>query len=153
MTKETLQELLRNLNIEWEAKPSLIYVFCETPDGRVNNFSLSVRQGHRMTDGDIEALMRREYPAVREGRVLSVERPALTAQENRWVDIPEVCEMLHISRSTLWRWTRKGLFTPSEVEGRVYYDRNEIEEVIASNIIMENGRLDSTMPEGGEAVS
>lgn len=151
MTKEELQGILRTLNIEWEAKPSLIYVFYETPDGRVQNFSISVQTGHTMSDSGIEQLMRQEYPAARQGHVLAVERPHTTS--NRWIDIPEVCQMLHITRSTLHRWTKRGLFTPSVVEGRVYYKRAEIEDLLDNNAIMENGRLDSTLLEKTAEVS
>ena len=145
MTKETWQELLRTLDLEWEAKPSLIYLFYETPDGRVMNFSISIKRGHSMSDTRIEKLMRKEYPATREGKVLAVHRPEQSPKENRWVDIPEVCEMLHITRKTLYRWTKKGVFLPSCIEGRLYYDRSEIERALDSNIIMENGRLDTTV--------
>lgn len=45
----------------------------------------------------------------------------------------EVCEMLSISLATLFRYTKKGIFKAYAVEGRVYYKRHEIEQVINQN--------------------
>lgn len=144
MTKEALQEILHVLELDYEAEPTLAYVFYVLPDGRMGNFSLAIRQGEKMTDEQMVALMRREYPATRQGEVIAVERPeGATATE--WLDITEVCQMLHISRKTLWKWTRKGLLKPSKVNnGRVYYDRRQIDRMIRANAIDENGRLDKT---------
>ena len=144
MTKEELQGILHDLELDYEAEPTLIYLFYQTPDGRVNNFSISMRRGGHMSGRQLERLMRREYPATRQGTVIHAERPEATPDNVEWLDSTEVCRMLHISRKTLWKWTKRGLFTPSKVEGILYYSRTEINDVIASNLIQENGRMDRT---------
>lgn len=146
MTKEALQEILHVLDLDYETEPTLVYLFYETPDGRVNNFSISVRQGGKMSRKKLEELMRREYPATREGRVLAMEKPTDWKPMVEWLDTVEVCRLLHISRKTLWKWTKARLLTPSKVNnGKVYYDRSEIDRLLRSNAIDENGRLDKTV--------
>ena len=144
MTKEELQEILHELELDYEAEPTLIYLFYTTPDGRVNNFSISMRRGGHLTNRQLERLMRREYPATRQGMVLHTERPEATPDNVEWLDTADVCRLLHISRKTLWKWTRQGLFTASKVEGKVFYSRTEINGVIADNLLQENGRVDKT---------
>ena len=149
MTKEELQEILHELELDYEAEPTLIYLFYQTPDGRVNNFSISMRRGGHLNDRQLERLMRCQYPATRECTVIHTERPEATPQYAEWIDSNDVCRLLHISRKTLWKWTKRGLFTPSKVEGRVFYSRTEIDNVIASNLRQENGRMDkSALQEG-----
>ena len=75
MTKEELEDMLHVMGLDYEAEADKIYVFYVHPDGRVDNFSISVRHGRAMSNGDIEELMRREYPSTREGTVMAVERP------------------------------------------------------------------------------
>lgn len=146
MTKEALQEILHVLDLDYETEPTLVYLFYETPDGRVNNFSISVRQGGKMSRKKLEELMRREYPATREGRVLAMEKPTDWKPMVEWLDTVEVCRLLHISRKTLWKWAKARLLTPSKVNnGKVYYDRSEIDRLLRSNAIDENGRLDKTV--------
>lgn len=144
MTKEALQEILHVLELDYEAEPTLVYVFYVLPDGRVDNFSISVRHGAAMNREQLESLMHREYPATRQGKVLAVEKPTDWKPMVEWLDSTEVCRLLHISRKTLWKWSNKKLLTPSKVEGRIYYDRAEIDRLIQSNAITENGRLDKT---------
>ena len=142
MTKQELRELLHVLELDYEADASMMYVFYEMPDGRVNNFSISVRRGKEMTDEEVVALMRREYPSTREGRLLCLER-----QEGRrtdWMDAHEVRQWLHISATTLRVWQRRGYLKGYALGGRVYYDRAEIDKVIRSGAIQENGRFDKT---------
>lgn len=143
MTKDEIAEILRILELDYEAEPTLIYLFYVLPDGRVNNFSISVRRGKSMSNKELEKLMRREYPSTREGTVVRVERPKWQPPVD-WMDSSEVCRLLNISRKTLWKWTKRELFSPSRIEGRLYYNRQDIDRVIASHAIDENGRLDTT---------
>lgn len=144
MTKEELQEILHDLELDYEAEPTLIYLFYVTPEGKVNNFSISMRRGGHLNDKQLERLMRSQYPATRGCRVIHTERPEATPQQMEWLDTNDVCRLLHISRKTLWKWSKRGLFTPSKVEGKVFYSRTEIDSVIASNFLQENGRMDRT---------
>lgn len=145
MTKEQLKQILQELHLEFDNKPSLIYVFYQTDDGLVNNFSISVKRARQrnrkpMTEAQLAALMEREYPATRRSTLLAVEHPdeGLT----RWLDTAEVCQKLHTTRRTLHRWVLRGLLHPSRMTGHNYYDASEIDALLRSNIIQENGRLD-----------
>ena len=147
MTKDEMDEILRILGLDEWRESALMYVFYRTPDGLVHNFSLGVRRGREMSDEEVENLMRREYPASREGEVIRIDRPRCgeyhTAAKLTWVDVPEVCRMLNISVRTLREWTRKGVFNSYLVGGKLYYERGDIDRAIAGNIVKENGRLDT----------
>lgn len=145
MTIEQLQEIMRDLHLEFDATPTLVYVFYQTDDGLINNFSISVqraRQRNRqpMTDAQLADLMQREYPATRQSRILAVERPSQPL--TRWLDTHEVCRRLHTTSRTLRRWTQQGLLHPSRTSNRCFYDADEIDELIRSNVIQPNGRVD-----------
>ena len=146
LTKEELQEILHELELDYEAEPTLIYLFYQTPDGRVNNFSISMRRGGHLNDRQLERLMRSQYPATRQCTLIHTERPEATPDNVEWLDTVEVCRMLHISDRTLRKWKERGLFHPATVDGsrKLYYSRSEINRVLASNIIQENGRVDKT---------
>lgn len=47
----------------------------------------------------------------------------------------EVCELLHIDLSTLYRWTKRGAFQSYQLQGRIYYKRSEIELKIENSKI------------------
>ena len=146
MTKEQLQELMRQLELEFDARPGLVQVFYRTADGRINNFSISVHNAcdsrHRaMSDRQLADLMQREYPATRQARLLAVEHPreGLT----RWLDSAEVCRLLHTTRQTVNRWARRGLLHPARLGNRNYYDAAEVDVLLHSHVIQDNGRLDT----------
>jgi len=42
----------------------------------------------------------------------------------------EVCEILKIDLSTLWRWTKAGVLSAIYVQNRTYYRRSQIDEVM-----------------------
>lgn len=152
MTKEELEDMLHVMGLDYEAEADKIYVFYVHPDGRVDNFSISVRHGRAMSNGDIEELMRREYPSTREGTVMAVERPhghvdmkaGAGQSKEEWLDTVDVCQMLKISRRTLQRWTKKGLFRKVKMEDRNYYSRHDIDEVMRKNMVQENGHIDTS---------
>ena len=45
---------------------------------------------------------------------------------DQWIDSPEVMNMLRISRTTLYRETKKGHLVFSRIGGRLYYYRPDI---------------------------
>lgn len=156
MTKEEMNEILRMLGLDDWHEAQCLYVFYMNDDGVVRNFALNVKRGRDMSDEQVVAMMRREYPESRSGEVLAVERPRgaeyHTAAQPTWMDVAEVCRMLHISVRTLRAWTRKGVFTAHRVGGKLYYERSEIDRAVQGNIRQENGRLDKTWvgANGGE---
>ena len=147
MTKEEFQEIMRALGLAGECESTNVYVFYRTDDGMVHNFSLGVRAGRTMSDEEVVGMMRREYPSTRVGEVLTVERPQEGEHHRRarpeWLDVTEVCRMLNINDRTLRRWTRKGVFNSYMVNGKLFYEKGDIDRAIAENIIQENGRLDT----------
>lgn len=77
-----------------------------------------------------------------EGALLALEHPqqGLT----RWLDVHDVCRLLHTTDKTLRRWTHQGLLHPSRTGRRLYYDSAEVDALLRSNIIQPNGRADLT---------
>ncbi len=152
MTIEELRMILQRLKLDFDPVPQLIYVFYETPDGLVNNFSINIRRARQrnrqpMTDQQLADLVERCQPDSRGGRLLAVERPeSLT----RWTDTAEVCQRLHLSRQTLSRWVQQGLLHPARMGNRNYYDEAEVDALLRSHMIQDNGRLDRTsLPHDG----
>ena len=155
MTKEELEDMLHVMGLDYEAETDQIYVFYVRPDGCVDNLSISVRRGRKMSDNAIVEMMRREYPATRQGEVMAVERPHgfvnIKAQEQserpkeEWLDTTDVCNMLKVSDRTLRSWTRQGYLKAYYTKRRVYYLRTEIDTLIKKNAIGEDGRLDKTV--------
>lgn len=148
MTKEELEDILHVLGLDYEAEANQIYVFYVLPDGRVDNFSLTVRRGNRMSDTEIVSMMRREYPATRAGEVMKVERPGWQPKGgDEWLDTTDVCRMLKVSDRTLRAWTRKGYLKARHTERKVYYSRSEIDALLEANAIGEDGKFDKTVLE------
>lgn len=146
MTIEELKELVDALKLDLNPQSNMIYVFYTTPDGTVNNLSISLRRaklpnGHKMTDGDLAELMQ-QYPDARRGRIMAVERPR--GDLHRWMDAVEVCQALHTSRQTLRRWIHCGLLHPSTLGRKLYFDADEVDRILRENMITESGRLDET---------
>lgn len=125
---------------------TLIHIFYRRADGTVNNLSISQRRaktesGRMMNDEELCALME-GYPDTRGAQVLAVDRPGRDRRE--WIDRAEAMQMLHTSVRTLQRWADEGLLRPSRLHGKVYYDRREVDALLQSNLIEENGRIDRT---------
>lgn len=142
MTKQEIENLLHVLGLDYEAEPSLIYVFYTKPDGCVDNFSISVRRGRSMSDEEITQFMSREYPATRDGRIVGIERQG--GRYDEWLDSVDVCRMLHISCRTLQRLVKRGALKPSRMGRRMYFSHREVDRAIRANMVQENGRIDKT---------
>jgi len=48
--------------------------------------------------------------------------------EDRWLDIQDVCELLHISKRTLQSYRDKGILPFSQVGAKIYYKANDIQK-------------------------
>ena len=146
MNKEEIQAILSRLRLECDAEPTLVYIFYENADGRVNNLTLSLQHCRTQGQGPLrpermERLMQ-EYPDARDAKVLAVEHPRTDLSQ--WLDVPDVCRRLHTTYPTLHRWIGKGLLHPSRVGRRLYFDPTEVEALLRSNIIQPNGKADLT---------
>ena len=144
MTKDELRAILHTLGLDYEPEASLLYIFYETPDGMVHNFSISIdsaRLPNRrpMTDEQLADLML-DYPDTRRGKIIAIERP--TGELTHWMDVFDVCRRLSTSRQSLRRWVKRGWLHPSRLGRRLYFDPDEVEHLLRSNIIQPNGRID-----------
>lgn len=48
----------------------------------------------------------------------------------RYLSIKQVCEMLDIDPSSLWRWRKRGYLAPVEVGGRRRYRMSDIRKIL-----------------------
>lgn len=65
----------------------------------------------------------------------------------RWLTIDEVANKMHVSRSTVYRWRRRGVirgyaFNNSRI---VYFNETEVDSFLSLNPITPTGRLDTTI--------
>ncbi len=149
MTNEELKKILEILDLDYEKQPPMIYVFYRLPDGRINNYSISFHKGSKMSDEKLVGMMRRSSPSLRQTEVLGVERPDWVPPVE-WMDVLDVCRLLRVSSRTLRKWTRRGLFHPSQIGRRLYYSRDEVENVLRRNAFLDNGRIDNTVLENSK---
>ncbi|MBQ9417209.1 MAG: helix-turn-helix domain-containing protein [Bacteroidales bacterium] len=139
MNKQELKSILHTLGLDAECEPTVLYVFYRMPDGWVSNFSLSLREGERMSDEEVVELMRREYPATREAAPLAVERPeGVRWLPTEWVDTADLCQWLKVSRRTVERWMSRGLIKGYRMGGRLYFSRSEVDRALIEGRVKQN---------------
>lgn len=143
-TLEEIRNLMHQLGLDKEEPVTLAYIFYQTADGAVNNLSVSLHSGHRqgrrpLSDSQLVDIME-GYPAAAGAKIVAIEHPQRGLTQ--WLDASDVCRQLHTSRQTLRRWVHRGLLHPSRLSRRLYFDPAEVERVLRSNVIQENGRLD-----------
>ncbi len=146
MTIEELRQILHQLHLDYDAQPNLIYIFYTTDDGLVNNFSISLhsaRQRNRrpMTVEQLGKLME-QYPATAHATVTAVEHPREGLRQ--WLGADEVCRRLNTSRRSLLRWVKAGMLHPATIRRRQYFDADEVDRMLADNVVDDHGRIDST---------
>lgn len=54
-------------------------------------------------------------------------------QPTEYLTRNEVCEILKIDLSTLWRWQKNGTLQGYSLNNRVYFKRSEIDEALNAN--------------------
>lgn len=59
----------------------------------------------------------------------------LTPQQetNQFMKIHEVCNLLRISKPTIYSWCEKGVLTRIKIQGRVYYNREDVLKLLETN--------------------
>ena len=71
--------------------------------------------------------------AIRE-EIENVLKPLLTNQnqgkDEELLTVSEVCKMLSVTRSTLWRWQRDEYLVPVKCGKRSFYKKSEIQKII-----------------------
>ncbi len=48
--------------------------------------------------------------------------------EDRWLDIQDVCELLHVSKRTLQSYRDKGILPFSQIGAKIYYKARDIQK-------------------------
>jgi len=48
--------------------------------------------------------------------------------KDRWLDIQDVCELLHISKRTLQSYRGKGILPFSQIGAKIYYKASDIQK-------------------------
>lgn len=85
------------------------------------------------TKADLKALLEEHTEVLKaEFRELlkSIKTENSRNTENDLMTIEETCQLLHIDRSTLNRWTNIKRIKNHKIQGRVYYKRSEVEQVM-----------------------
>lgn len=60
---------------------------------------------------------------------LPVQQPAL---EDPLLTVQQACQLLHISRFTIWEHTRRGTLTAHRLGKRVFYKKGELEAALTT---------------------
>lgn len=82
-------------------------------------------------DSLIEKLKNSLIPEL-EARLSKQFQPKLPTE---YLTRAEVCELLKIDLSTLWRWTKNKTFNAYGIQNRVFYKRSEIERYMDNSKI------------------
>jgi excisionase family DNA binding protein len=51
-------------------------------------------------------------------------------EENEFITIDEACELLHVKRTSIWKYTKKGKLVNHGIGNRVLYKRQEVLDAI-----------------------
>lgn len=54
--------------------------------------------------------------------------------EEIYLTTAQACEILHVTRSTLWRWQKSGFFMPTNIGGCNRYAKSEIKKMMEGRI-------------------
>lgn len=54
-------------------------------------------------------------------------------EEETFLTTKEACALLHVDRSTLWRWQELGILIPSKVGARNLYNKSMITRILRKN--------------------
>ena len=72
------------------------------------------------------------------------EREGVTAARERmseeYMTTKDICSLLNISSSTLWRMTQDGRITPKKVGRRSLYNKAEVVALVQSNVLAKFNR-------------
>ena len=60
------------------------------------------------------------------------EKPS--SEEGEWITRDEVCDMLHITFTTLWRMERSGQIKKHKIGRRNLYDKKEVNTLLCESI-------------------
>lgn len=61
---------------------------------------------------------------------ISLEKQIRDEHEERYLSSDDVCEMLDVSKPTLWRWEKMEYLIPLRVGGKVRYKLSEVKQIL-----------------------
>jgi excisionase family DNA binding protein len=101
----------------------------------INNNEMEKQLGAVLTEGMYlltpEAIKELTREVVRETlAVLQASRGPEKAEEGGLLTCEEAIEILHVNRSTLWRWAKEGYLPHYKAGQRVLYRREDIDKMI-----------------------
>lgn len=64
-----------------------------------------------------------------------LEAQVVEEREERYLSIKQVCELLSIDASTLWRWRKQGYLVPVSIGGKRRYRLSEIKKILGSDML------------------
>ncbi len=64
-----------------------------------------------------------------------LEAQVVEEREERYLSIKQVCELLSIDASTLWRWRKRGYLVPVSIGGKRRYRLSEIKKILGSDML------------------
>lgn len=62
----------------------------------------------------------------------SIEQKIRDEHEEKYLSPDDVCEMLDVSKPTLWRWEKMEYLIPVRIGGKVRYKLSDIKNIITS---------------------
>lgn len=63
-------------------------------------------------------------------KTAGVIKESFINQEEDYLTIPETSRLLHVDKSTLWRWAKNGYLTPVEVGARRLYRKSDVDMLL-----------------------
>lgn len=61
---------------------------------------------------------------------ISLEKQIRDEHEERYLSSDDVCDMLNVSKPTLWRWEKIDYLIPIRVGGKVRYKLSEVKQIL-----------------------
>ena len=62
----------------------------------------------------------------------SLEQKIRDEHEEKFLSPDDVCEMLNVSKPTLWRWEKLEYLLPLRVGGKVRYKLSEVKQILSN---------------------
>lgn len=66
-------------------------------------------------------------------RTVEAIKESFIKQEDDYITIPETSRLLHVDKSTLWRWAKNGYLTPVEIGARRLYRKSDVSALLNNN--------------------
>lgn len=61
---------------------------------------------------------------------ISLEKQIRDKREEKYLSSDDVCEMLNVSKPTLWRWEKMDYLIPIRVGGKVRYKLSDVKQIL-----------------------